>query len=327
MLALSKRLSTDPWFTLPHRVTDEYIRQFALLTLETLDADQKVYVEYSNEVWNGSFSQGAWIEQQGQTEWPDSAASGFTKRINWYGKRTAEMCDIWKDIWAAESDRIVCVLSGQTANTWTSAQALACPLWTGAPCVAYGIDTLAIAPYVGAYLGKETHEAEVTGWTYDPDGGLERLFYELSVGGVLSNGPAGGALQQAANYIADNVSVAATHGLDLTAYEGGQHLVGVGNVVHNTAVTELFVSANRSPRMGTLYAEYLSLWKTLGGGLFVNFENTSQYTKWGSWGAREYLDHAGSPKEAALKDFIDQNLCWWNACAGIISYPSYPEHK
>ena len=226
------------------------------------------------------------------------------------------MCDIWKDIWGAESERIVCVLSGQAANAWTRSQALDCPLWTGAPCVAHGIDTLAIAPYIGAYIGKGMHEAEVTGWTYDPDGGLERLFYELSIGGVLSNGPASGALQQASNDIVNNASVAATYGLKLTAYEGGQHLVGVGNVVHNTALTELFIAANRSPRMGALYAQYLTLWKALGGGLFVNFENTSRYTKWGSWGVREYLDHWGSPKEAALKDFIDHNPCWWNACTG-----------
>ena len=66
MLALSTRLSANPWFTLPHQATDEYIRQFASVTLDLLDADQQVYVEYSNEVWNGSFSQGAWVEQQGQ---------------------------------------------------------------------------------------------------------------------------------------------------------------------------------------------------------------------------------------------------------------------
>lgn len=66
MLDLANRLQADPWFCMPHRADDEYIRQFARVVKQRLDPRLKVYVEYSNEVWNGQFEQSRWAGAEGR---------------------------------------------------------------------------------------------------------------------------------------------------------------------------------------------------------------------------------------------------------------------
>ena len=41
----------------------EYLTEFAKMVKTKLDPDLKVYVEYSNEVWNWGFQQAGWMIQ------------------------------------------------------------------------------------------------------------------------------------------------------------------------------------------------------------------------------------------------------------------------
>ena len=45
----------------------DYVREFARLVKGKLDPERRVYVEYSNEVWNGQFQQSKYATEQGQT--------------------------------------------------------------------------------------------------------------------------------------------------------------------------------------------------------------------------------------------------------------------
>jgi hypothetical protein len=143
---------------------------------------------------------------------------------------------------------VTCVLGAQAANTWTATQALSCPLWANGPCQNHHIDAIAIAPYFGHYLGAPANAATVQSWVSDADGGLGKLFTELSSGGLLSGGPTGGAVQNAYEQMSAYSAVATTSNLRLFAYEGGQHLAGDNGVQENTLVTGLFINANRDPR-------------------------------------------------------------------------------
>ena len=295
MIRLANTLDQHAWFTVPHMVDDNYVQQFAQVALAQLEAGIEVYLEYSNEVWNGIFSQAQWVEQQGMAAWPDDPASPFTKRINWFGMRTAQVCDLWKGVWGDAADRVHCVMGAQAANSWTATQAMDCPLWTNGPCHAHGIDAVATAPYFGGYLGSPAWESTVEGWTMNPDGGFDALFAELD--------PA--ALEQAYAWIADNRAAADTYGVALLAYEGGQHLAGFNGVENNGAITALFTGANREPRMGDLYRQYFPGWRARGGGLFMQFTDIGAYSKWGSWGALEHLGQANSPKYQGLLDYLE----------------------
>lgn len=294
MVELANVAGKTTWFNMPHQATDDYVAHFASVVKNALAPQRSVYVEYSNEVWNSGFSQGDWVQAQGESEWPSSPESGFTKRMNWYGKRSAEICDIWRGVFSDSPERVVCVIASQAANSWTASEALSCPLWSGAPCKSHGITALAIAPYMGDYLGQEESGYEVSHWS------LTRLFSELNSGGELSSGPSGGAKALSLSWVADNLSVARNFGVQLVAYEGGQHLVGVGGASSIDALTDLFTKANRDPRIGDLYTDFLQGWESLGGGLFMHFTDIGSYSRYGSWGALEEIGQSTSPKYAAL---------------------------
>jgi len=299
MVELANVSEKSPWFTMPHQANDEFIRNFATVVRDNLLPSLTIYVEYSNEVWNSAFPQGAWVEARGMTEWAGSLESSFTKRINWYGKRSVEVCEIWKSVFGGSPQQVVCVMASQAANSWTASEALSCPLWHEAPCAEHGIGALGIAPYMGDYLGQEDNADVVAGWGASA-AGLTKLFAELSSGGEIAGGPTGGALAQSLEWIGVNKSVANSFGISLVSYEGGQHLVGVGNASNDDTLTELFTTANRDSRMGSLYTSYLEGWESRGGELFMHFSDIGSYSKYGSWGALETIGQESSPKYDAL---------------------------
>ena len=74
--------------------------------------------------------------------------------------------------------------------------------------------------------------------------------------------------------------------------------------------------------MGTAYTTYLTGWKNLGGGLFINFASITSYSKWGYWGALENVLQTNSPKYNSLIGFISGSPCWWSGCVGQHLAPS-----
>lgn len=329
MVKLSNTVLAEPWFTLPHRATDDYITRFATQVRDTLDARLKVYIEYSNEVWNGAFEQGAEIESWAQTEFPGGTDSGFTKRINWHGKRTADLCRLWKTVFGSQSQRVVCVLGAQAANTWTAREALDCPLWQtdpnnlnpGKSCQQQGIDAVAIAPYFGGYLGDPSIASQVRALS------LDQLFREITTGGVINDPnpgdwfviPRGGALSEAYGWMNAYDDLGVSRSIRIVAYEGGQHLVGVGSAQWDATIRGLFVQANRDTRMGAAYSSYLEYWRTGTANdrleLFSAFSLAGRYGEFGSWGALEHIEQPGSPKYDALSGFAAGRPCWWSNCA------------
>jgi hypothetical protein len=45
----------EGWFCIPFKADDDYVRKYAEYLKTNLREDIKIYVEYSNEVWNGFF--------------------------------------------------------------------------------------------------------------------------------------------------------------------------------------------------------------------------------------------------------------------------------
>lgn len=326
MIALANHVDAEPWFTMPHRASDAYVSAYASLVRSSLDAGRKFHVEYSNEVWNGGFPQGGEIEAAANAAMPGLGDSGFTRRMNQHGHRTAQICSIFRQVFGADSDRVVCVLGAQAANTFIAREALDCPLAIQAglrttPC-RNDIDAVAIAPYIGDYVGGAVNQSTVAAW------GLNDLFTELNSSRSQLFDPfafpgPGPVLTQSALAIARARIVAHRQmllndfpGLELVAYEGGQHLAGIQGVENDAAITALFGNANRDPRMGGLLSTHLDQWKADGGTLFMHFNTTFRYGRFGNWGLLERIDQAPtSAKYNAVKNFIQANPCWWSGCA------------
>lgn len=319
-IKLANTLSADPWINVPAMADDDYIKQLATLVHNDLGSEQKVYVEYTNEGWNTSSQQGVWIAAQAQSSFP-SAPDWQRPRI-WFGVRTAQMCDIWKSVWKGDADRVVCVLGAQAATPWSATIALDCPGWSEAPCYKHGLGAVAVAPYFG-------DEGVPMSFASQPDGGLSRLFASLT-SQTEAGVPAGGYLGEALARVRAYHSALAPYNLPLIAYEGGQSFVGL----HSSVLTNLYIAANRDPRMGMAYTYYLGQWKADGGQLFVLYNDVGPGSQYGEWGALESIMQTASPlrsappKWQAIQDFISHNPCWWadcNASGGLV--PSHRGHR
>jgi hypothetical protein len=323
---LANAVSADAWLNTPVMADNNYMTQMATLVHAQLGTSQKVYVEFSNEVWNGAFSQYNYATSQGQAAFPAGLGSPFDYNRNWYGMRVAQMCDIWKSAWGNDATRVTCVMAAQAANTYTATESLKCPFWSaGAPCSAHGIGAVAIAPYFGGSVP--------TVWTSQSDGGLNSLFASLTSQNDPSI-PAGGWLGQSSAWEKAYPPAIASYSLPLIAYEGGQTFQGFPNGVTSTGanapITNSFIAANRDARMGTAYTTYLQQWKVNGGGLFMLWNDIGAYSQYGEWGALESIMQTTSPlssappKWQAIQNFIANNPCWWSNCAAAIGSTSIP---
>jgi hypothetical protein len=107
------------WITVPHKASDDFVRQLARLIRDNLNSSRKVYVEYSNEVWNWGFDQTNYADAQGTSlglvgEYP---FKGNTIYINaWWGfyvYRSCQVARIFEQEFAGQTNRLVKVLAGQ----------------------------------------------------------------------------------------------------------------------------------------------------------------------------------------------------------------------
>ena len=86
-IQLANLVNTGIWFTLPYQCTDDYVTQLA--TLAKNSVEKISYYEYSNEVWQNTWSQTGWCIARGAAcGWPDG---GNQRAYGWYGLRTAIM--------------------------------------------------------------------------------------------------------------------------------------------------------------------------------------------------------------------------------------------
>lgn len=300
MVDLANQLHAAPWFNMPHKATDAYISEFAQVVKGRLTTSLPVYVEYSNELWNDQFSQGQAIQAEAVLQFAGRPGSDFDKRLSRQGERSAQMCTLWRAAFGTDADRVRCVMAGQAANSYIAETALDCPLSNQAPCRNKGFYGVAIAPYLGDWVGLSQHLSAVQAWSRESDGGLARLFNELDTGTELNDRDNGGGLATVQSRISAHVTLARAKSLQLLAYEGGQHLVGVGSAANDSGLNTLFNAANRDARMGTLYSRYLSSWRQLGGGLFMHFNDVGSASRFGRWGALELVTQTQAPKYDAL---------------------------
>jgi hypothetical protein len=310
VLQLCNTVGADCWLNIPHKATNDYITQMAVLAHANLATSQKLYIEFSNEVWNGGYAQTAYAAAQGQALWPNAGASPGAYNRSWYGMRTAQMCDMWKSVWGADSARLVCVLGAQAGNTGTATQALDCSLWTGsgnAPCSNHNINAVAVAPYFGFIPPAQKSMLAAA------DGGHAQLFQEIDTD--LS--------KVAKGEVQDKTTLLTHYNLPIIAYEGGQSLM-----TNDAAALSLYISANRDPRMGAAYTTAFKDWKASGGQIYVVYTDISKPSQFGEFGALESFMDTVSPlssaptKWQAIQNFISENPCWWSSCTGTIGSAS-----
>ncbi len=126
-IALCNQVNSDYYLCIPHRATDDYIRQLARLVRDNLNPNLKVYVEMSNEVWNTIYRQGRDYRDYANAEYANNPATNLAydgstnatiHRWRYYARRTKEMSQIFQDEFGAGSlnTRVRPLLCGQAVR-------------------------------------------------------------------------------------------------------------------------------------------------------------------------------------------------------------------
>jgi hypothetical protein len=306
MIDLANALGADPWLCVPHLADDGWARGLGALLASRLDPARKIYLEYSNEVWNGGFSQTGWARDKGKAAGLHMPENDETLgMLRFYAARAAKIFSMvavggGKKLGGgggrtSSNNRLVRVLSTQAAVPWFTQQMLAYK-----PGVA---DAVAIAPYFGLTLTSPEQAAEIK---------------RLGVSGTLAwvaTGSSGantdlldwGTLPQLDEVVAEHKAAALAGGVSqLLAYEGGQHFVSAGGASGDEELEKVLDALNRAPEIKQVYLSYLQRWhQRSGGGLFVHFLACDRWSQWGRWGAQEYPTQ---PRSSAPK--LDALLAW-----------------
>jgi hypothetical protein len=225
-----------------------------------LKAGLHVYVEYSNELWSGTGTQTAWVEQQAAAaiaahdadlDW-DSTANVFTVEMRIGAKGTLLIAEAFASVYGSSAFGSVYrpVLGAQVGN-WGTFSGLDYLEKRHGGAAQY-VWAAAGAPYIdfaGDTTGNTLTEAQV-------------------IVGMQANEAAN--LQSLASGMKQ---IATTYGLagGTLAYEGGQ------GAVYQTAGA---VVAQTNPAMRTVVTTLLDDWKSAGNGIFFYYKLCSQ-DMWG----------------------------------------------
>ncbi|MBN2656320.1 MAG: hypothetical protein JXR86_04610 [Spirochaetales bacterium] len=286
MIDLTNALDADPWICIPHLASDDFVRELAGLVRDRMEPGRKIYIEYSNELWNGMFDQNQYVEELGQAYSYDTFQGGLFYNAH----RSGQIFEIFEQEFGG-TDRMVRVAASQASNSWASEQILAGLNNSSINNTAARADVLAIAPYFGGSIAdgliNEGLDSSVT-----VDQILDRL--ESAV------------YQETAPWTLNNSKVAEKYNVRLIAYEGGQHLLGTYGNENNDTLSNKLIAANRDERMKTIYLRMFDIWTANGGSEFCVFNFIEQHSKWGSWGILEYQDQPVStaPKYSAVQEII-----------------------
>ena len=329
MCRLCNLVRCDLWMAIPAASSaeeDVYISSVAAFIRDNLDSELKVYIEYSNETWNGIFAANAYTLMKG-IEMFGPGGDIYSKRVQYHCWITDKISRIFKEVFAVsgQQSRVKGVLGVQSAGEWhVSAVAIPYLITSGLS----SIDCVAGAPYFGDVFANQFQASALMLETSTPAQIAEKVYEQVISGISLSAirevvGPEpgysysiGDLVIQSANQnmrYADHSRIrglaryCAASGFQYIAYEGGPHLTPNYPHYDVTYITEtisnLFASANREPYMGSAVYEYLKGWnEETSGALFCYFTDLSPYSRYGYWGADESFFFWGQSEKAQALD-------------------------
>ncbi|MGZ3216007.1 calcium-binding protein [Paracoccus sp. T5] len=338
MVRLANETGTDPWFNIPHLADADYIRNFVTYVKEHLDPDLKPFFEYSNEVWNWQFEQAQWANMEGRKLWPNQGDAW----VQFYGMKAAEMARIIDQVYGQNVNelvnKVIATHTGWHGLEWSILEAPNA-VRNGSEKPASLFNDYAVTGYFDGSLGREKAPV-VLGWIasseaaaatqgralglsgtpldsyvqqHKYDQAIALAVRELRDGSVTGNPD--GSIANLVKSFEYHKRIADAYGLDLVMYEGGTHVVGVGEWGNNRTLADFFLALNQSDDMGQLYLELLRGWKNAGGTLFNAFVDVARHGIHGSWGALQHLDDH-SERWDSLVEFNRNNPGWWENRGG-----------
>jgi hypothetical protein len=287
LVEIANNNNKDAWFCIPHLADDNYITQLARYLRDNFNTNNKIYIEYSNELWNGIFSQTGWTQRKADTL--GYTGQNWDKGFKFTAKRSADIFKIFDTEFGNQINRVVKVIGSQSANVGVANYILGYFNDTTYNKTLVRANALAIAPYFGGAVADRIGQI----------GRIDLCTIDEIIDSLDNSIPSVGTQTAANKTIANN------RNLRLIAYEGGQHLVSNSFQTNNTLTAKL-ITANRSSRMRNLYCKMWEQWKNNGGEEFMNYSSIYQPSRYGSWGILESYEMA---KDTAYK-YKGVLECW-----------------
>ncbi len=286
MIRLCNITNKNMWICVPHNASDEYIRNMAMMVRDNLNPEFKIYVEYSNEIWNWMFGQTQWLntffcEGKG-IYWPEGVVPLVQNCL-----------DIWSDVFKDEMSRIIRVVGVQGA--WQDvSNRIVFNLRPGS------FDAFSPAAYFGL------------------DGEYDAILDDLGSSATVSDLAHYVRLSKQKNEIPWLISQKQTIGdslkIPMIYYEGGQHVTPTPFGEEPTYSSAL-LDIQRDTSMYNLYNEWFELLESLNDGdeptLLMSFSFIgTRSARYGSWGILETLDQDTSlipaPKYKAIMEYMNK---------------------
>ena len=247
MVQLANELDADPWFNMPHMADDDFVRNFATYVRDNLEPGLTAHVEWSNEIWNTApgFDAAPWITEQLQQ--PENA--GLTQ-FQLAGREAARDMNLWSEVFAGQTDRIVRTAGGQAANAWVTERIV--------ENMGGSFDAIAIAPYFGPTQAQRA--------TYSATTTVDQVLNDL-------RNNLAGSTQFTLNHqrLADEFSLRLGRDIQLLAYEGGPHLNA-----NNAPYQNVWFQVTKDPRMADLMRDYLRQQNAAGLDSYVHYKLTDR---------------------------------------------------
>jgi hypothetical protein len=292
-IALANELNADAWVCVPHAASDDYIRQLARLWRDGLKENLKIYLEYSNEVWNWSFSQAHYVLQNAPgavdayvVEDLKAIHPGNQDHPEKDAYMMARVFRLWSEEFGNEQSRIVRVATGQTAWTDNTRRILEYLFENTEGCDAFS----------GTGYFNFT-EMDHQRWIKNPQVSMDE-YYQAGLKNIQGD---------LTIWVKETVDFVHDYDIDYLVYEGGQHMQPwmQGEHPYNSSLWQFQLH----PLMYELYAENFKLHVEVDTQLFMAFSYISDNnSRWGSWGHLNSLDQLGTnyfetaPKYQALLD-------------------------
>ena len=151
IIKLCNTAQANPWINIPAMVDSNYVVQFATMLKDSLDSNLKVYIEYSNEVWNGEFQQNTYANQQASKKGMSGGAAQY------YATRAVSIFKTFASIFGS-TNRLVRVICWQQGGLSNPLQSVIAP---GDTAYRY-CDAGAVAPYFGNEIDNDSAVAKMS---------------------------------------------------------------------------------------------------------------------------------------------------------------------
>lgn len=306
-----------------HQLTDAAVTSLATALRDgiTWTANEvRLYVEYSNEVWNDNFDQTAFCNTEGaRTSGNDvfGYAAGWTtgtsndKGRQWSGYRAAQVMEIFRTVFGTNSGSkwsgVLGTQAAATAVTTTMKTGIDRHLSADSPSNSSLVKLfshLAIAPYIGPVPTSDSSGVGLTlnGWLTINQATFNQNLYDVLKLGAGSSSTYG-SIDLYRGFWQAQKTVADGYGLAMMEYEGGYGAVVATGIQNTSPLVDAFYQFGRTQLCATLVYSMLQQFVIDTGGIASQYFPVSPNSKFGSFGAQQtYVDNAAE-RAIAIKAF------------------------